>query len=78
MDAWVEARRTAVAVLLAALDGRGDDLAVLVDGATPEELALAVGGMAIAVGAMSGEVSPERRAAIREMLAGHALTVASG
>ena len=71
-----EARRAAVAVILAALDGRHDDLHILLADAGREELAIAVGGMALAVGAMSGELPPERRAEIREQLAHHALTVA--
>lgn len=73
----MQARRTAVAVLLAALDGRSDDLCALLAVAGREELQLAVGGLAIAVGAMAGEVPPERRAEIREQMAAHALSVAS-
>ena len=71
-----EARRVVTAVILAALDGRDDDLNFLLTAADRDTLAVAVGGMAIAVGAMSGELSPERRADLREMMAAHALTVA--
>ncbi|HZP26679.1 MAG TPA: hypothetical protein VFB90_06490 [Dehalococcoidia bacterium] len=72
----VEARRLALAVLLAAIDGRDEDLAALVAEAGRDELAVAVGGLAIAVGAALGEVPPERRAALRHGLAEHALDVA--
>ena len=71
-----EARRVAVAVILAALDGRDDDLCVLLADADWDVLALAVGGLALAVGAMAGELPPEKRAQIREMMARHALTMA--
>jgi len=40
-----------------------------------DTLLIAVGGLAIAVGAALGEVHPERRAALREALAGCALTM---
>ena len=74
--AAAEARRVAVAVLLAALDGRDDDVAILLADASREVLAIAGAGLALAVGAMSGELTPERRAEIREMMGAHALTVA--
>jgi hypothetical protein len=71
-----EARRTAIAVLLAAIDGRDSDLHDLLADADCDTLAVAVGGMAIAVSAAFGEVPPGRRAALREYLAGCALDMA--
>lgn len=72
-----DARRLAVAVLLAAVDGRDQDLPGLLADADGDTLAVAVGGMALAVAAAVGEVPPERRAAIREHLAAWALDMAA-
>jgi hypothetical protein len=71
-----EARRVAVAVILAAIDGRDNDLPQLLADADRDTLVVAVGGLAIAVGAALGEVHPDRRAELREGLAGCALTMA--
>jgi hypothetical protein len=68
-----DARRLAVAVLLAAVDGRDDDLHALLAGADHAELAVAIGGLALAFGALMGEVPPDRRPLIRDYLAGRAL-----
>jgi hypothetical protein len=72
-----EARRLVVAVVLAAIDQRDEDLHELLADADREMMTVAVGGLAIAVGAVLGEVSPERRAEIREYLAGCALGMAA-
>lgn len=66
----------AVAVVLAAADGRDQDLHELLADADRDTLAIAVGGLALAVGQVLGEVSAERRAAIREQLAAWALNLA--
>lgn len=71
-----EARRVAVAVLLAALDGRNYDVAILLADASREVLAIAAAGLALATGAMASELTPERRSEIRTMMGAHALTVA--
>jgi hypothetical protein len=64
-----EARRVAVAVILAAVDGRDQDLHELVADADRDMLAVAVGGMALAIVDALSEVPPERRAVIRQHLA---------
>jgi hypothetical protein len=71
-----EARRMAVAVVLAAADGRNQDLHQLLADADRDTLAIAVGGLALAVGAVLGEVPAERRAAIRGHLSAWALNLA--
>ncbi len=72
-----EARRLAVAAMLAAADGRDEDLHELLADADRDKLAVAVGGLALAVGAALGEVPPVRRAAVREHLATWALDLAA-
>jgi hypothetical protein len=72
-----DARRLATAVLLAAVDGRDQDLHQLLSDADRDVLAVAVGGLAIAVSAALGEVPPERRATIREGLSAWALEMAA-
>lgn len=64
-----EAGRLAVAAMLAAVDGRQQDLHELLIEASQDTLAVAVGGLALAVGAAFAELRPERRAALREGLA---------
>jgi hypothetical protein len=71
-----EARRTALAVMLAVIDGRDSDLPQLLADADRDTLTIAVGGLAIAVGAALGELHPDRRAEIREYLAAWALRMA--
>ena len=66
----------AVAVVLAAVDGRDQDLHELLADADRDTLAIAVGGLALAVGQVLGEVPPERRAAWREQLSAWALNLA--
>ena len=66
----------AVAVMLAAIDGRDQDLCDLLAGADQAVLAIAVGGLALAVGAAFAELPPERRAEIRGGLADQALAMA--
>ena len=65
-----EARRVATAAMLAAVDGRDQDLHELLDDADRDTLAVAVGGLALAVGAAFSELRPKRRAALRGYLAG--------
>jgi hypothetical protein len=72
-QAGSDARRLAVAVLLAAVDGRDDDLHALLADADHAELAVAVAGLALAFGALMGEVPTDRRPVIRDYLAGRAL-----
>jgi hypothetical protein len=64
-----EARRLAVATMLAVIDGRDRDLHELLDDANRDTLAVAVGGLALAVGAAFSELAPERRVALRGGLA---------
>jgi len=63
-----EARRVAVAAVLAAIDGRDQDLHDLLADADRDTLAIAIGGMALAVSAALGEVPLERRAVMCEQL----------
>ena len=72
-----EVRRLAVAVMLAAVDGRDQDLHELLADADRDTLAIAVGGLALAVGGVLGEVPAERWAAIREELSAWALNLAA-
>lgn len=71
-----EARRLAVAVSLAAIDGRDQDLHELLADADRDMLAVAVGGLAIMASAVLGEVPAERRAAVREHMSAWALNLA--
>lgn len=64
-----EARRLAVATMLAAVDGRDQDLHELLEDADRDALAVAVGGLALAVFAAFSELQPERRATLRGYLA---------
>jgi hypothetical protein len=72
-----EARRLAVAVMLAAIDQRDDDLTALLVNASREELQIAVGGLALAIGAVVGSEPPQKQAAIREHLAAQAMEMAA-
>jgi hypothetical protein len=72
-----EVRGLAMGVILAAVDARDADMHVLLADADRETLSVAVGGLALAVSAVLGEVPEERRAVIREHLAGWALEAAA-
>lgn len=64
-----EARHLALSTILAAVDGRDHDLHELVDDADRDSLAVAVGGLALAVSDVISVLSPGRRAALRGHLA---------
>ena len=66
MSNATEVRQLAIGVLIAAADDRLEDVAVLLADADPMALAVAAGGLALAVGAVLAELPEERRAVLRE------------
>ena len=72
-----EGGRVAVAVMLAAIDDRDDDLCALVAGADKDTLNVAVTGLALAVRLALSEAPADRRAFVRGYLAELALDAAA-
>jgi hypothetical protein len=71
-----EARRLAVAAMLAALDGRGTDIPALLADADHDTLVTAAGGLAILAATIAHTASAEWQATLREQLADVAMTMA--
>ena len=73
----IEVRQLAVATMAAAADGRLADIPVILADATREELILAAGGLAIAVGCVLDTLPAQQRAAAREQYSRWALDLAA-
>lgn len=72
-----DARRLAIAVMLAAVDQRDDDMHALLADADRAELAIAVGGLALMVAAVVEAVPSATRPSIREYLSARAMEMAA-
>lgn len=76
MTSAAEIRQLTAGTLIAACDGRDADIPMLLADADRDALIVAAAGLAIAVSAVMGELSEERRAALREQFGGWALDAA--
>jgi hypothetical protein len=76
-DSSAEGRRVAVGAILAAIDGRDDDLYLLLAGADRDTLNVAVAGLAIVIRLALEEAPAKRRAFVRDYVAGCAIDAAA-
>lgn len=77
MTGSAEVRRFAIGVILAAADGRAEDMHLMLADADRDTLAVAVGGVAIALEHVLEELPAPRRAQLREQFGAWALEAAT-